>query len=101
MTKERDRSDPNWRAVYDEELARWKAKSYADLQVALSDVIARDTCCVHYDREVPGGPYQIEVQLLENEPDYLHVLVSVCAPHGLICRPISGGFIRHADGRVD
>jgi hypothetical protein len=58
MIKELDRSDPDWRAITGDEVARWKAKSYADLRVALSEVVA-------YDREGPGGPYQVEVQLLE------------------------------------
>ena len=94
VIKERDRSDPDWCAIAGDEFARWKARSYADLRAALSDVVA-------YDREGPGGPYQVEVQLLENRPDYVHVLVAVCAPHGLVCRPLSESFIRHADGRLD
>ncbi len=94
------RTDPNWRAVFEEELAKWKAKSYAELRAALSDDSDRTSCCVNYDREGPGGPYQVEVQSLESRPDYLHVLVSVCAPHGLVCRPLSESFIRHADGRL-
>ena len=59
VSKGRDRSDPDWRAVLDDESARWQAKSYADLRAALPDVVA-------YDREGPGGPYQVEVQLLED-----------------------------------
>ena len=93
MIKKRARSDPDWRAVADDELARWKARSYADLRAALSDVVA-------YVREAPGGPYQVEVQLIENRPDYVHVLVDVCAPHGLLCRPLSESLIRYADGRL-
>ena len=94
VIKGRDRSDPDWCAIAGDEFARWKARSYADLRAALSDVVA-------YDREGPGGPYQVEVQLLENRPDYVHVLVAVCAPLGLVCRPLSESFIRHADGRLD
>lgn len=90
----RDRSDPDWCAIAAQEFARWKARSYADLRAVLSDVVA-------YAREGAGGPYQVEVQLLENRPDYVHVLVSVCAPHGLVCRPLSESFIRYADGRLD
>jgi hypothetical protein len=101
MTNERDESDPDWRAVFDDEVARWKAKSYADLRAALSGVIVKQTCCVHYDREGPGGPYQVEVQPLEDRPDYLHALVTVCAPHRWLCRSLSESFIRHADGRLD
>jgi hypothetical protein len=91
--EKRDRFDPEWRAVAAEELARWQARSYADLRAALTDVVA-------YEREGPGGPYQVEVELLENRPDCVHVSVAVCAPHGFLCRPLSQSFIRHADGRL-
>ena len=98
MFKRRDRSDPDWRAVFADELARWKARSYAELQTALSDDVA-------YEREGPGGSYQIEAQLLENRAEYVHVLVSVCAPgshrFGLICSPLSETFICHSDGRLE
>ena len=94
MFRGRDRSDPNWGAIADDEVARWKARSYADLRAALSDVVA-------YDREGPGGPYQVEVELLEYRPEYVHVAVSVCAPHGFVCHPLSASFIRYADGRLE
>jgi hypothetical protein len=97
-----DKTDPNWRAAFNDEIAAWKAKSYADLRAALSDEITYDHADeITYDHEGPGGPYQVEVQLLENRPDYVHVLVSVCAPHGLVCRSISESVIRYADGRRD
>jgi hypothetical protein len=96
--RRRQRSDPDWRAAFADELARWKTRSYAELRTALSDVVA-------YERDGPGGPYQIEAQLLENRAEYVHVLVSVCAPgshrFGLICRPLSGSFIRYSDGRLE
>ena len=84
---------PDLHAIAGEEVARWKARPYADLRALLSDVVA-------YDREGPGGPYQVEVQLLENRPNYVHVSVAVCAPHGFVCRPLSESFIRYADGRL-
>ena len=88
-----DKNDPNWRAAFYDELARWKAKSYADLRAAFSG-----DSNISYERDGADG-YQVEVELLENQPDYLHVMVSVCAPrHGLVCRPICESFIRHADG---
>jgi hypothetical protein len=80
MFRKQDQPDLDWRAIYDEELTRWKAKSYGELQAASSEVIAQNTCCVHYEREGQGGTYQVEVQALENEPDYFHVLVSVSEP---------------------
>ena len=93
------KSAPSWRAIFDEEYAAWTEKSYGDLRVALSDVIVQKSCCVHYDRDGPGGTYQVEVQPLENRPDYLHVLVSVSEPSGW--RSLSHSFIRYADGRLD
>jgi len=95
--RRRDRSDPDWRAVFDDELAHWKGRSYAELRAALSGQVS-------YEREGPRGPYQIEAELLENRADYVHALVSVCAPgshlFGLICRPLSESFIRYSDGRL-
>jgi hypothetical protein len=97
MLRRRDRSDPDWRAIFADEVARWKARSYAELRAVLSDGVA-------YEREGPGGTYQIEMQLLEDRADYVHVLVSVCAPgshvFGLICRPLSESFIRYSDCRA-
>ena len=93
------KSDPNWRAIFEEEYASWTTKSYEDLRVALAGVISGEECCVHYDREGPGGTYQVEVQPVENQPDYLHVLVFVSEPSGW--RSLSNSFIRHADGRLD
>ena len=93
MARTRDRSDPDWRAAFTEELARWEQKSYAELRAALSDVVG-------YERAGPVGPYQVEVQLLEDLPEYVHVAVDVCAPHGFLCVPISGSFIRYSDDRL-
>jgi len=96
--KRRDRSDPGWRAVLGDEFARWKARSYPEIRAALSEQ-------ANYERDGPGGPYQIEVQLLENRASHVHVLVSVCAPRshwfGLVCRPLSESFIRYSDGRIE
>ena len=93
------KSDPSWRAIFDEEYAAWTGKSYGDLRVALSDVNVQKSCCIHYEREGPGGTYQVEVLPLENRLDYLHVLVSVSEPSGW--RSLSHSFIRYADGRLD
>lgn len=62
-------------------------------------MVAQDTCCVHYEREGPGGSYQVEVQPLEDRPDYLHVLVCVFEPTGWAS--LHEDFIRRADGRLD
>ena len=91
-----DQPDPHWRALFNDELATWKAKSYADLRAVLSG-----GCCVCYDREESGGLYQVEVQLLENRPDYVHVMFEVCGPRGWLAPTLSTSFIRYADGRLD
>ena len=93
-----EQADP-WRAIFADELRKWQAKSYDDLRAALLDVVEGSDCCVNYEREEPGGTYQVEVQPLENLPEYLHVLVSVSEPTGW--RSLSYDFIRHADGRLD
>src|SRR5262249_25959913 len=49
----RDRYDPDWRAVFADEVAGWKARSFAELRTALSDHVS-------YEREGRGGPYQVE-----------------------------------------
>lgn len=83
-------------ATLRDEYAAWTAKSYDELRETLADVIAEETCCRHYSRG-PDDLYQVQVQPLENRPDYLHVFVSVSGPHGGMSR----SFIRYADGRLD
>jgi hypothetical protein len=89
-------TDPIWRAVANEEYAVWAAKSYEDLRTVLSAV-----GCVCYDRDEAGNSYQVEVQLLENRPDYVHVMFAVCSPQGWAAPTIQTSFIRYADGRLD
>lgn len=85
---------PTWRAIFHAEFAVWTAKSYEELR-PLSGV------CACEDREGLGGPYHIEVQVLENLPDYVHVMINVYGPHGIAGPSIGTSFIRHADGRLD
>jgi hypothetical protein len=59
-------------------------------------VTAGETCCRNYVRG-PDDLYQVEVRPLEDQPDYLHVLVYVSAPYDAVNR----SFIRYADGRLD
>lgn len=91
-------SDP-WRVIFAEELRKWQAKSYDDLRAALLGVVEGRDCCVNYEREGPGGPYQVQVLPLEHLPEYFHVMVDVCA-YGR-GGSISYDFIRYADGRLD
>ena len=59
-----------WRPVLDQEINRWSQKSYDELRAELSDIH-------NYEIEFESKAYQVEVELLENTPDYVHVDVRV------------------------
>ena len=57
---------------------------------------------VAYDRGHDADHHQFEVQMIENEPEYAHVIVSI--DDGSFMRsfaPLTCGFIVHRDGRVE
>jgi len=56
--------------ILDQEVARWSELSAEQLANDLPEE-------KNYQIESNGKTYQIEVQLLENKNDYVHVLVSV------------------------
>ena len=71
---------------------RWSAKSCEQLVADLADVHA-------YEVEFEGRQYQVEVELLENTPQHLHVIVAVddgSLPASL--SPLYASFLRHKDG---
>lgn len=81
--------------LLDREVEEWSRKPFDTLLAELGDVIA-------YERGGESDSHQFEVQLLEKEREYLHVLVSV--DDGTFWRylsPLSRGFIVHRDGRVE
>ena len=59
-----------WQKVLDSEVARWSAMSWEELSAECLSVRA-------YQIELESKRYQVEVQLLENTDDYVHVSVSV------------------------
>jgi hypothetical protein len=61
---------PEWQKVLDTEVARWSAMSWEQLVTELREVRA-------YQVELESKRYQVEVQLLENAADYVHVVVGV------------------------
>jgi hypothetical protein len=82
--KRRDR----WQPVLDAEIKKWSAKSCPELVGELSDTQA-------YQVEFNGQKYTVEVQLLENTGEYIHVGVDVddgSVPASF--RPLSSSFIR-------
>jgi len=59
-----------WQKVLDTEIRHWSSISCERLIAELHDVLA-------YQVEVDSKQYQVEVQLLENTNEYVHVLVGV------------------------
>lgn len=76
-----------WRPVLDAESARWSAKSYDQLKAELAEEQA-------YEVQFEGKSYTVEVIVIENTEQYLHVIISV--DDGSIpasfC-PLTSGFI--------
>lgn len=78
-----------WRPVLEAEVTRWKAKSYLELQDALTDEQV-------YEIQFGGRNHQVEVSILENKATFVHVIVSVddgTLPASL--SPLSESFIKH------
>ena len=59
-----------WQPVLDAEVRRWSAKSYDQLVSDLREMQV-------YEVEFESKPYQVEVEILENTENYVHVLVAV------------------------
>ena len=82
-------------SLLDREIEEWSSKSFTKLTEELADVVA-------YQRGDKTGFHQFEVQMIEQEPEYLHILVSV--DDGSFRRslaPLTRGFIVHRDGRIE
>lgn len=77
------------------ELEKWSGLTYDELRSRLTSEVV-------YTGEARGTSYQAEILLLENTPDYVHVMVGVMGSDGrwAIC-PFSRSFLVYADGRVD
>jgi hypothetical protein len=78
----------------EEELDKWSARSYESLRLELKG----------HDYDDPEGrEHHVEVTLLEDGAEYVHVEISVCSaavPWSCI-RPLSTSFLVYKDGRVD
>ena len=59
-----------WRKVLDAEVKRWSAMSCSQLVSKLSDLQS-------YEVELDSKKYQVEVELVEDTEQYLHVMVAV------------------------
>jgi len=60
----------DWQKILDAEVKRWSAMSCGDLVSELHEIQA-------YEVEFESKQYQVEVELLENTEEYLHVMVAV------------------------
>ena len=81
-----------WRKVLDTETERWSGKSCEQLIAELQEV----QC---YTVEVESKKYQVEVEILENTKEYIHVMLGVddgSLPWSIF--PVSRSFIRQKGG---
>ena len=81
----------------DREVAIWSAKNFATLLAELEQTTA-------YERGEGESWYSVDVELLEREPEYVHVSVIVDnkrRPPLLPYKPLSADFLVYRDGRVD
>jgi hypothetical protein len=77
------------------EVEKWSARTMEDLRKALGKG--------PYTDALSKSHFHVEVDLLEDSDDYIHVSVAVCHPDvpWSCMHPLSRSFIVHRDGRVD
>jgi len=81
--------------LLDAEVDQLSRRSYARLVDDLPEVLA-------YERGGGASYHQFEVQMIEHQPDYVHVVVSI--DDGSFLRsisPMTRSFIVRRDGRVE
>jgi hypothetical protein len=81
-----------WRKVLDSEVKRWSAMSCGQLVSALPDGLEA------YQVEFESKQYNVEVDLLENTDQYVHVVVAVddgSLPASIL--PLCHNLIRHKE----
>jgi len=77
-----------WRKVLEAEVQRWSALSAEDLLAKLRDIQV-------YEVALDGKPYQVEVQLLQDTPEHVQVMIAVddgSLPASIV--PVTEIFIR-------
>ena len=77
-----------WRGILDAEVTRWSAMPCAQLMEELHEAKA-------YQVDANARRFQVEVDLVEDTADYLHVVVSVddgSLPWSIF--PVTRGFIK-------
>lgn len=84
-----------WQKILDTEVARWSGKTCQQLVKELHELQA-------YQVEVESKKYQVEVELLEDTKEYVHVIVAVddgTLPMSL--SPSTFGFIKQKSEEVN
>jgi hypothetical protein len=77
-----------WREVLEAEVQRWSALSAAELLAKLGDIQV-------YEVTLDGKPHQVEVELLQDTPEHVQVMVAVddgSLPQSIV--PVTEIFIR-------
>lgn len=83
------------RSCLDREVGTWCQKDYPTLLKELRDEVT-------YEGNEGQAKYQVEIQLIERESDYLHVMVSVDdGSFWRSCKPLTHSFLVYRDGRVE
>lgn len=77
-----------------QEVGKWSAKSYESLRTELKG---------HDYTDAQGAKCHVEVTLLEERKEYVHVMIVVCSPTatGSCFHPVTTSFLVYTDGRVD
>ena len=77
-----------------QEVSRWSAKSYESLRTELKG---------HDYTDAEGPQYHVEVTLLEERKEYVHVMIAVCSPavSGSCLHPVTISSLVYKDGRVE
>ena len=82
-------------SLLDTEIYELSRRPYTRLVDELSDVVS-------YERGSGSDYHQFEVQMIEHELEYVHVVVSIDdGSFKKFISPISRSFIVHRDGRIE
>jgi hypothetical protein len=77
-----------------QEVETWCRKDYTTLRNELGKVVT-------YARGEGPSWYEVEVQLLEDKSEYVHIGIAVDDGGRTVYKPICHSFLVYSDGRVD
>ena len=79
---------------FERELDEWTRLPFDELKTRLKDVCA-------YERGEAPNQYQVEVEMLESTPEYVHVSIRVDSGRLRSFKPFSTSFTVFRNGRVE